>query len=34
MKRWVLLLIDNYLKTATKIHAMIFFYIIILGEKV
>lgn len=34
MKHWVLLIIDNYLKTATKIHAMIFFlYIIILGKK-
>lgn len=33
MKHWVLLLIGNYLKTATKIHAMTFFCIIILGEK-
>ena len=33
MKHWVLLLIDNYLKTATKIHAMIFFLYYHFGGK-
>ena len=33
MKHWVLLIIDNYLKAATKIHAMIFFIYYHFGKK-